>query len=99
MKRLVVFWALMISLGLTTMPQPAHAGWNGVLRFFGEFWSDGYHSKGDHWNAPTKHSQSWMAQPSYYHPSNGYPEVIEESVPTPAKQPVSVTGVASQYSR
>lgn len=37
----------------------ANAGWNHVNRWFGGFWSDGYHSPSDSWNHPQP-KQPWQ---------------------------------------
>ncbi|MBA2115360.1 hypothetical protein [Bremerella alba] len=83
----------LLLLGLVVAPMPAEAGINAWLRFCGEFWSDGYHSKGDPWNKPTKHAQQLSSYQPYYPAYEAPQPVMEEQVPVPAKH--RVTAVSS----
>lgn len=95
-KKIYLTAALML-LGMVVAPLPAEAGWNALLRYCGEFWSDGYHSKGDPWNKPTKHARELSSYQPYYPvyeaPVQAMP-AMEEQVPTPAGH--HVTAVSSE---
>ncbi|MEW4453491.1 hypothetical protein AB1L30_12520 [Bremerella sp. JC817] len=95
MSRAINLTVAFLLVGSILVPAPAQAGWNGVMRFFGEFWSDGYHSKGDAWNRPTHHEQRLSTYQPYY-PVQVVPnEVIEIPTPTPALPKQAFYGVGS----
>ncbi len=66
MLRTIQRTAVLLLLCLILAPAPAQANWNRVMRFFGEFWSDGYHSKGDYWNQPPRHHAPRLPYQPYY---------------------------------
>ncbi|QDU75692.1 hypothetical protein Pan97_27270 [Bremerella volcania] len=87
--------AALLLLGLVAAPMPVEAGWNAWLRYCGEFWSDGYHSKGDPWNRPTKHARELSSYQPYYPAYETPMPAMEEQVPTPAKQNVATVSASS----
>lgn len=81
MLRIIQLTAVALLLCLTLAPAPAQANWNRVMRFFGEFWSDGYHSKGDYWNQPPRHPAPRPAYQPYYPMMQQPTPVIHDSAP------------------
>jgi len=81
-----IYLVLFIACVTWSFGTPAEAGWRTINRFFGEFWSDGYHSPGDSWSRNAK-----PAPASYYYPPQTpahYPPIVEENlVPTPVAVP------------
>jgi len=92
MTNKIFLTSALLLLGLLVTPLPAEAGWNAWLRFCGEYWSDGYHSKGDPWNKPTKQARQLSSyQPVY--PAYEVPvSATQVHVPTPANRPEPVVG-------
>ncbi|MEW4565764.1 hypothetical protein AB1K70_24800 [Bremerella sp. JC770] len=95
MTKKITLTATLLLLGLIVAPMPAHAGWNAVLRYFGEYWSDGYHSQGDPWNRPTKHAKQLSSYQPYYQAYPAPMPAMQEQVPTPAPAKQNVTAVSS----
>ena len=97
MTKKIYLTAALLRLGLVVAPLPAHAGWNAILRYCGEFWSDGYHSKGDPWNRPTHHARQMSSYQPYYPAHDPYPPMMQEQVPTPVPTPAKhkVTAVST----
>lgn len=95
MTKKIYLTAVVLLLGLTVAPMPAHAGWNAMLRYFGEYWSDGYHSKGDAWNRPTKHARELSSYQPYYPVYEAPMPAMEEQVPNPAGQTVTAVSASA----
>jgi len=77
---------VLVLMGFSLCAIPAEGSWRAINRFFGEFWSDGYHSAGDPWNRPG--SAALKASPAYrpvpvYHAGEPAMQPIEHSVPHP----------------
>lgn len=95
---------VVLLLCVTFAPAPAQANWNRVMRFFGEFWSDGYHSKGDYWNQPPRHHAPMPAYQPYYpvmhQPTPAMHESVsdmEETISSPIiESPPIIIGVPSK---
>ncbi|WP_147274133.1 hypothetical protein [Bremerella cremea] len=106
MLRTIQLTAVVLLLCLILAPAAAEAGsgWNRAMRFFGEFWSDGYHSPGDYWNQPPHHPPRVPAYQPYYPvmpqptqalPAPGMP--MEETISTPIiEYPPVIRGVPSK---
>ena len=82
MLRAVQLTAVLLLCALVFAPAPAQAGFEHVLRFFGEFWGDGYHSKGDSWNRPPRHAAPMPAYRPYY---PAMPQAVPQPIHVPAE--------------
>lgn len=101
MTRAIKSTALLVLLGLILIPIQAQAGWDtphacwqALNRFCGEWWGDGYHSRGDAWSQPPKHFSPHSTYQPYYYPVQSMPvEVIQQPMPAPAQPHQVIYGV------